>query len=731
MALTVNYKPFSARLDASANTTYSIIDNGSGKARLAGGSGLTNGDLILIVDSLESYNGLWFYSSSSALRDVGFVIEPTYYQDFANAKVYRALDYADWHSVHLPILYGINTDKFPFNVSEFTRSITAFGNNNGYVKLTLSGVVDAEVLDFLLIAGSSVDELDGPFQILTKHSTSQFTINAPYLLAFQSPYTYLGATAVKYYNNYHVRTRIFAGLPTIHQWNSVKPIELVTELRNVPEPSDSPSYGGIVNINVAEAVKQMLNISKNTPNADTIPYDLDRFTFFYISVAESYDVQGEEFVGDYTTLDDEETFPPETGYAIDAILEFKNLNSGALGDYLFGDSSNLAKFLTYADRPSIFPGNYFDLSFIKGTESLALVTINYDAHGNLIDASNELIDATSRGVIRCLIEAQCSQGYKLVQLFTSIVVGAPSAWTRQTSGVSPAFPGDYPIPSPSGSGIVPSQAWTATVNGWTRSIDSATFVYYYMFPSSLPAGSVIPSFDLVLSIENAGASVRMIVDFLGAGGDVVMDSSTFPAGTSITASTTAYTTTDVVTGVRILISAIQSPSGTWALDISDLLATAFPTDVYSEQKRIDVDCNCGAPYIYLTWKNALGGFDYWMFKGNKDYNIVIPDTQERNKNIIPSWPKSYGKNADTISYEASRTSRREMVVRSQNLTREQLDFITGIKTSSLVQQLTSQYDRRTVIVDKTTLKVRSDGDVGPYSIEFTIRETNNIAAQSL
>lgn len=582
--VTINQRPESCRLSDTVNQTYSISNGGYGTAVLSGGSGLNNGDKILVANSLDSYNGFWILTAIGpnvfTLRRYTGGATLTYTAD-STPDIYPCSTTVIWSCAHLPITYKLSSNLYPTNTSDSIRGVTGFANDNGFVRLTLSGSITAEVGDWLNISATSDDDLDGPFQVLTKWSPTQFTISAPYSLAALSPYTYATATAQKYYNNYHVRIRIYAGLPSGHTWQALKPYQLITELKLVPNED------GQILLNVAEAVKERLEIRRNRPNYDSMPYDLDRFTGFYIEYAESYDVQGESFTDSYTS-----DFVNFQGFAADAMLEFKNRYSGSMSKYV-GSPANasLAEFLTTAETPVYFPGYYFDVS--------------------VITVSKEVMEAFIGGVVDriTLIQQEFDENDNQIDVF-------------QTHYTPYESEGIVRIPV-----VVTSQA------------------AYIKIAASI--------------------------------------------GTTVS----AYTLTAL--------------------------------------KRVDVSRKCYAEYIYLTWKNPLGGFDYFVFTGNKDYNINILGVEQKIVNIYPDWDKSYGEFADTITYESARSSKREMIVRSQNLTRDQLDYVVGIRLSSLVQQLTSKYDRRTFLVDGNSFKIRSDEEKTVFSIQFTIQETNDIASQSV
>lgn len=131
----------------------------------------------------------------------------------------------------------------------------------------------------------------------------------------------------------------------------------------------------------------------------------------------------------------------------------------------------------------------------------------------------------------------------------------------------------------------------------------------------------------------------------------------------------------------------------------------------------------------LTWLNNLGGFDYWNFKANKDHIIEIREAGTATKNIFPTWPKSYGAQADTIRKQTFRDSNKAYTVRSQHLTQDQVDVISYLKSSVLVQIIYSRTNRRTVLVDAESFVKYQDGD-DLFEIAFNISFTDDIPSQT-
>lgn len=133
------------------------------------------------------------------------------------------------------------------------------------------------------------------------------------------------------------------------------------------------------------------------------------------------------------------------------------------------------------------------------------------------------------------------------------------------------------------------------------------------------------------------------------------------------------------------------------------------------------------PY-QITFLNYLGGFEYFFFTAKKEYQVDVEETGETRENILPNWPNSWGENADTIDKQTFRKSRDSVIVRSQYLSLNQLNVLKSIRTSPLVQIMTTRTNRRTVIVDTDSFKVYDERDK-LFSVQFKIKFTNNIPSQ--
>ena len=134
--------------------------------------------------------------------------------------------------------------------------------------------------------------------------------------------------------------------------------------------------------------------------------------------------------------------------------------------------------------------------------------------------------------------------------------------------------------------------------------------------------------------------------------------------------------------------------------------------------------------IYLTWLNAKGGFDYFLFKAKNAYNISIEGSGETRNNILPLWPDSYSPYADTLQRQTFVVSRNQILLRSQHLDISQVRALSYIKSSVLVQIVYTRNDKRTVIVDKDSFKKYDEVDK-LFTLQFTLSYTDEIPSQTV
>lgn len=702
-------------------------DTGHVTFRVNGGHGLTNGQGVYIKTNIEDYNGFYtaFVGAATTFAPNTISTSPAvvpFIQDITEAVFYELENTHYWNCVHLPIVYELSNTLWPTNSADTTRTMSSVTDSNGYCALSLSGDIkttgSASALEFVKISGSTDDDLNGVWQIISYTNDTTFVINIPYSAANDTALT--GASIQYYYNNYHVKVQVWGGLNNAHEYYAQEPYELLATLDLIPGEDNK------VKFSIHEILKQNVAI-KNNLLLGTLPNNLDAFTMFFIKYAEVYDDS------DGTTLS--QTTPSYTsdlanfeGRAVNAILPFKNVHSGSMSDYMMGISPNsgnslLGQFLTNFDQPSLFDGKYFDLSFLWDGAQTVVFKLQYYLN-NVLQSTvySDPMDAFYTGVYRGQIEADCDYDRVDVTAYkcSRYTIPAPNA---TASGGSARWSdiGASPFTKTS---TEFQQAPAVDNSEVILAVNSENLFHIY-------TGDVALMYDI--SIETSGLT-NVVVFFYATNSTGSSD-----AGFDNTVITTDGTHEDdwqfTATGdrefYRMIIGNVAGV-GTIDINLPDFIYVVSATAI-SETKTIEINCDCTpskATTYYLSWLNNLGGFDYWLFTGYADEITDITASGETKENTFPNWPESYGEFADTIRKQTFRESRDQILVRSQHLTEDQVNAIKRIKTSPLVQVVNSIYDRRTVLVDTDSFTSFKESE-NLHELSFTITYTDDVPSQSV
>lgn len=686
--------------------------------------GLVTGDYVYIQSDIEDYNGFWYVEEKDANE---FWIKP-YATGSRVAFIQSTLNlaYTDvtlthgWSAVHLPITYRLSSDLYPTNSVDTTRNVNSVQDAYGFTVLQLSGSLGTvHTYDFVKLTLPNNTELSKVYQIVEFISPTVMIIN----LEYDSANDFTSATALKHYNNYNILVRVYAGINASHQWTAQKPYELAATLQYIPDENNDAFFS------INELLKSYIE-TRNNLTLGTLPNNIDFWTNFYIEVAESYDDSDGYVFGTYTSsfTSDQSNFE---GTAVNAKLAFKNIYSGYLSEYLMTNSS--AKFLTLFTIPVLFscgtntPDCYQDISFLVPNGYVAeTLKKEFYANGNGPVTVNETI-AEESGVIRIPLEADCD--YDRVDI--TLLGGAQLL--------------DEPNFAATGDWLQTATAdadWT--ISGGMASVEIGGAIipieseYLYQTLSGV-AGDFNIKANLSTT-DGVGADdwqVEVYVIFFngGTGGSTVKSQllGTLKASAVGNIPTISYDATVNVPGafdtiaVYAFISALPE-DGTVTVHLLDV-EVYIADDEISETKQFLIDCNCANQEIRLTWLNNLANFEYWDFTAKADHIVEIQEAMVTKKNILPTWPKSYGADADTIRKQTLRVSNKAYTVRSQLITADQIDALSYIKSSILIQIINSRTDRRTVTVDADSFIIRKDGDK-THEIAFNISFTDDIPAQT-
>jgi hypothetical protein len=356
----------------------------------------TDGEYIYIDSDIDEYNGFWYVDAhdvnSFRIKEYPDGDYVPYYQD-ADVDYYQTNSHI-WSSAFLPIVYKIENDRWPVNSVDTATAVSSSYNDNGYMGINTFGTIKLglQLLDFIKISGSSNEEHNGVWQVVEVISNTNVVLDMPYNA--DSP---VGAAVQFYYNNYQVKVKVYSGLPAGHPWEDKKPYVEVAELSLTPDENNQVMFS------IADYIKGNLTI-RNNPTLFSMPLNLDFFTGFYISTAESFDDSDGYTITEYESAYTDDTFE---GFAMAGKLPFKNLYSGFYSNYVYTDGSP-AQWLTLNERLLAVENRYFDLSFIKNIPGNFLIRIDKYIADYLTATEDVQYTEQGIGAYRVPIEADAS-----------------------------------------------------------------------------------------------------------------------------------------------------------------------------------------------------------------------------------------------------------------------------------------------------------------------------------
>lgn len=724
MAVTILERPKGYILDPTGlDETIIFLSPSAGITELS--HGYSTGDVIYIQSRIESYNGFVqievINPNQFRLKDLlGNYID---YIQQVPVTYYLATLTHGWSCVHLPITYRLSTNLYPTNSSDTTRNINSIQDTNGWTVLQLSGSLGTvHTYDFVKVTAPNDTELSKVYQILEWISDTVMIIN----LEYDSSNNFTSATAIKHYNNYNIIVRVYAGINSAHQWTAQKPYELAATLLFIPDDNNEAFFS------INELLKSYIQ-TRNNLILGTLPNNIDFWTNFYIEVAESYDDSDGYVFGTTTSsyTSDQSNFE---GTAVNAKLEFKNIQSGYLSEYLM--TNNTAKFLTLFTIPVLFacgddtPDCYSDISFLNPDPSLAVITTikkEFYLNGNGPVTVSDSISEDS-GVIRVELEADCDYDRVDItllgglQLIDEPYFNATGDWL-QTSTANADW-------------TISGGAASVHIGGAFLPADSE--LLYQASSESAGNYKIKASLTTTPDVGIADWQVEVYVFFYtgGIGGSIVKSQllGTLLGSDVGDEPTLDYDAVINVGGsfdtVAVFVTQVAFPQdGSVTVNWLDISVSESDGQM-SETKQFRIDCNCCKHEIRLSWLNNFSGMEpTWVFCGEKDVIREIQEAMTTKKNILPTWPKSYGAGADTIKKQTLRVSNKAYTIRSQFVTEDEIEALAFIKSSILVQIINSRTDRRTVIVDTDSFVIRKDGDK-THEIAFNISFTDDIPVQT-
>lgn len=312
---------------------------------------------------------------------------------------------SNWVASDLPIIYGIENDKFPINTTDGIGTINSISDENGYARLSLASTVGGfSDGSFVKITGATISGYNGVWRVRKAFSTTDFIIDAPYLG------TDTGSVQ-RYYNNYHVIARIYTGIRNGHTMAADRPMELRGTLRIRPNASNS------ANIDVSSYIRSDLSPIDNRfceldfTAGNGWANDTGQFTQFYIEFAESYDVSNsgilETFVSAYT----QDTYSDgslKIYSAVKAANGFQYSQGKSMAEFSINpyNYDGAGKFMVDFVSPTYFPGYQWDLSIINDYQNSQFTLpaqmwiVEYDRDGTLLNTTTYDMPEQDEGIYR-------------------------------------------------------------------------------------------------------------------------------------------------------------------------------------------------------------------------------------------------------------------------------------------------------------------------------------------
>jgi len=285
-------------------------------------------------------------------------------------KVVDGFD-SDWVACggRLPVQYEIQNTKFPTNSDDTPVNITAYQDNGGFVELLVTSTSTFLVDDFV---SWEIVTADGTFtginRVIDIDTITVLTLDIPFNTVTGS---FTSGSIQKYYNNYAIEVRIYAGIDSSHPLSFFDPTELVSTIKQIPE-SDN-----ITRVDVSQIVKTKLSAEKNVIGGN----DLNAWKDFYIEFREVFTGSSTSFIDDSANV----------YHAVYGVLQFRNPNGGNMADFV--SRSFAGEFMTDFQKPVIYP-NISTLSILL--ESVNDLTVEQlDKNGATVQS--DVLTVTNNG----------------------------------------------------------------------------------------------------------------------------------------------------------------------------------------------------------------------------------------------------------------------------------------------------------------------------------------------
>lgn len=630
----------------------------------------------------------------------------------------------------LPVQYKLTSDLFPINSVDGIESIISVANNGGYAELTLGSSYEVyQEKEYIKISDSTQTSYNGVWQILSIDIYGKITIDAPFVS------TSTGELQ-RYYNNYHILVRVFAGIPLGHALETENPTELKDTLKVIPY-TDNIAYVDVSSALRSEFPLILNEYCKRLQNdIDVNVNDWKLWTSFYIAYAESYDIVVN---GEVVTYTSPYTYDLESGGSITELFTNPSFDSGLTGwtqsanyppDAVFiagtgqveavSTTENVTKKLGQTVAFQAGKSYTIKVDFVINNSIVAFFSVD----DTIIYSSSFL---TSNSMIYTYSPTEDISGMLSVW-FTLTREQIPSSYVHVTSfsclGDSSNLNIYYAVNGTQQFKYAQGNNMGEYVLNDNDLIAPTKFMT--LFPtSSLWVGN---EFDLSIIVPN---------DLLGTYDELNYKIDEYDSNGNLLDSNYVDFNYYDEGLYRIRLDNYAFDIDTAYFNIAIYLHNTN-SNVYtriSEERKVVIEEITCKSETYLTWFNYLGAWEYFKFSAFKDYEFANGENKIIRRNIFNIWDTDFiqGDTQDDIISKAD--SFNFTLVRSQRLTLEQRNTIVNwLKRSIKAMKIESgEYDcitennKRTIILNPDSFNaVESDKQ---YFIDFKYRDTNTIITQ--
>lgn len=432
------------------------------------------------------------------------------------------------------------------------------------------------------------------------------------------------------------------------------------------------------------------------------------------------------------------------GFALNGTRQFQNTIGGNFGDYVqnFNEHVYLNKFLTYFTSPIWFNGLKFDLSTIipkssfDSTEdgNLYYYIKEYTEGGGFIQRQDITLASKDDGLYRLPISDltldsdtenfdvqiyqlptnKMTQGNGGTFEYTVDSAGSPpSDWALSRGALCGALErdsatartGTYSLEANFGGSITTGQhtVWETT-GGFTVQENSDYIIEGWIRFQSTITAFANTAFALVpIGITETLRESQTYTDAI--------------VGTWLYVRTVFNTGANTSVDIKAILTVPSSRTGGGLIFYDDITVKG-PVENLSEIKNVTVDNSCTKQNIYMTWLNNLGRYEYYNFTAEKDYGIDVTESTSIKRDIFNNWDTGFI-NGETEDDFINIKAAEKVTVRSQFMSLDEINAVKTIKYAIRAQVVRSDNTKITVMVDKGSFKVRSDGDK-LYQIQFDI-----------